>query len=490
MRDKIKRVVCFLFVLLVLVVNLPATASALDPVSAATISNAFAQAITAYGASNGVSLTFDGIDSSNVSNIGENMHDLWAKFRAGQQTVDDWDTLAAAIFPGLYSRVVNAAGNAIVAVNIADTYMPDVDEFWNWLLSGPAEMQKVDDAFHWTISNGDIVTPKVLDNTEYSMGNIPVYRIPSAFQLSGYTGNDSAWYYTNCSVLSSSIGNQYCFISSGGSDVAVYILAPSIPSGTTVSISKTRPRDGTEYLNSGIFSVATLPNGWQYAIISQLLLSRTTPIDKSYLSTSIDVPANSDIAVENEDSITVRPYVGDSVAKPVPIPDTSDPDYGPLPYIGNLPIPWNDILFGDGAGTLTDAQSDAITAAIDDAIVANPDKTIEMEGATTDDPDIPTTDDPPSNDPDDYAVPGLQNIFPFCIPFDVYNFLSALAAEPTAPHFTATLQFPAAIGGPQTIDIDFNNQTFNTLAGILRTLELLAFIVGLALLTRSMFIRG
>lgn len=85
--------------------------------------------------------------------------------------------------------------------------------------------------------------------------------------------------------------------------------------------------------------------------------------------------------------------------------------------------------------------------------------------------------------------PGLTTVFPFCIPWDIYHFFEALAADPTPPRFEATLRLPAAIGGDQTIVLDFNTTTWNTLAQILRTMELLAFCVGLAVITRHL-IRG
>lgn len=114
---------------------------------------------------------------------------------------------------------------------------------------------------------------------------------------------------------------------------------------------------------------------------------------------------------------------------------------------------------------------------------------IAVEEEETDNPDIPD-DDEPIGEAGDYVVAGLEDVFPFCIPFDIYHLLSALAATPQAPSFTATLEFPEIIGGTKTIEIDFDTPTFNRLAQILRLMELLAFIVGLAFVTRSMFVRG
>lgn len=67
----IKRISLIFFSVLILVACVPIQAFAVDPVSAATMANAFAQAITAYGASQGVSMTFD---VTNTDGIGEGVH--------------------------------------------------------------------------------------------------------------------------------------------------------------------------------------------------------------------------------------------------------------------------------------------------------------------------------------------------------------------------------------------------------------------------------
>ena len=139
------RVACFIGALLLFCKCLPFYAFAVDPVSAGVMANAFAQAIAAYGASNGVAMTFD---VANTSSIGEAVHDLWSQFRAGTQGVDDYATLAAALFPSLYYKASVAVGTAAdiytVGYNISAEYAEEFDNFWNWVLSGPAEMTRVD----------------------------------------------------------------------------------------------------------------------------------------------------------------------------------------------------------------------------------------------------------------------------------------------------------------------------------------------------------
>ena len=91
-----------------------------------------------------------------------------------------------------------------------------------------------------------------------------------------------------------------------------------------------------------------------------------------------------------------------------------------------------------------------------------------------------------SDDAAEYQVLGLQNVFPFCIPFDIYSFFECLAADPVAPVVNWRFYVPGICD--ETITLDLSQ--FNTVAQVLRTMELLAFIVGLAFVTREKFLRG
>lgn len=80
------------------------------------------------------------------------------------------------------------------------------------------------------------------------------------------------------------------------------------------------------------------------------------------------------------------------------------------------------------------------------------------------------------------SVSGLDDIFPFCIPFDMYHMLEALAADPVAPSFDWRFYVPNVID--ETITIDLSG--FNTVASVLRIMETLLFCVGLAFETRKL----
>lgn len=85
---------------------------------------------------------------------------------------------------------------------------------------------------------------------------------------------------------------------------------------------------------------------------------------------------------------------------------------------------------------------------------------------------------------------GLANFFPFCIPFDFAKFISVFKAEPEAPTFK--WKFPVGKDSSGIIYEEYiiSLEQFDTVAFWCRKLELLAFIVGLMLATRSMFIRS
>lgn len=147
-----------------------------------------------------------------------------------------------------------------------------------------------------------------------------------------------------------------------------------------------------------------------------------------------------------------------------------------------------DVVIGSGAigsdaGTLQGAADDILGHVVDNAGDLSGSLEVVEQGTVV----PPGPDDPDQED--SYPVVGLEEIFPFCIPFDLYEFFSVLDAEPVAPSFTWTADFPDALGGPREVTLDFDTPEWNAAARVLRTLELLAFIVGLMVITRKL-IRG
>lgn len=87
----------------------------------------------------------------------------------------------------------------------------------------------------------------------------------------------------------------------------------------------------------------------------------------------------------------------------------------------------------------------------------------------------------PPQDPGKFAL-DLKQYFPFCIPFDLYAFLACLNADPVTPVIQWELALPG--GGSYPIEIDLS--PFDSVAQLLRRLQLLLFIIGLAIKTRDL----
>ena len=107
-----------------------------------------------------------------------------------------------------------------------------------------------------------------------------------------------------------------------------------------------------------------------------------------------------------------------------------------------------------------------------------------VEQSKTDTPDTPNNPDT-DDDRTKRHDADWKNVFPFCVPFDLIEFLGVLAAEPVAPAFDWRFYAPNVVDYTMHIDLS----SFDDVARICRTLELLAFCIGLILITRNI-IRG
>lgn len=89
-----------------------------------------------------------------------------------------------------------------------------------------------------------------------------------------------------------------------------------------------------------------------------------------------------------------------------------------------------------------------------------------------------------------YAI-DLTEYFPFCIPFDIAHALTLFVAEPQAPNFDFSLPVGYDLQeGVLWDDFNIDLSMFDEVAAFARKFELLAFIVGLAAVTRQLYLRG
>lgn len=115
-----------------------------------------------------------------------------------------------------------------------------------------------------------------------------------------------------------------------------------------------------------------------------------------------------------------------------------------------------------------------LPGAIENNPTADPDPGGGGGGSVTVDPDV-----------SDYTL-DFRKLFPFCIPFDIYKAVKLLDASPTAP----VVHYKFYLSKSKSYNIDLNLNKFNSVAAILRRMECLLFIIGLATATRRIYIRG
>lgn len=90
---------------------------------------------------------------------------------------------------------------------------------------------------------------------------------------------------------------------------------------------------------------------------------------------------------------------------------------------------------------------------------------------------------------EDYKV-NLVDFFPFCLPFDFYHCIALLNAEPQAPEFDFSLPVGYKDGEVIWEEYHISLDIFNPVAEVVRKFELLAFMLGLIVITRDKFIRS
>ena len=300
---------------------------------------------------------------------------------------------------------------------------------------------------------------------------------------------------------------------------AIYNLVVFAPASTvTTSI------DITYGGNSQTLPLANSDNGYRYSAISigqywadQTLSDSLPMLGSASISTiinSFDGTFNvegMDNAVSN-DTFTGSKDDWENVRDNVLNPTDNQSVVVNPGLIGNITIPADkdytiDIKsYLEALQKILDKLNEISLPAIDDADgipneIEIPDTDVlDPDITKEDDTDLPIEDDQtpiinddppnPQEDPDLTQAPlkfDLKNIFPFCIPFDVKDMISLLQAEPIAPFYTVNWTIPII---NQNLSFTVDLTPFNSVASTCRKMELLIFVIGLAVATRSIFIRG
>jgi hypothetical protein len=210
------------------------------------------------------------------------------------------------------------------------------------------------------------------------------------------------------------------------------------------------------------------------------------------ISLGVIAPPGTDIQTEYGEYIVI--------VAPNGVPDTGGDGSGddqpkipiiPVPvlpsYEETIRLPQEDIWKGNKVETEdpdTGGSTDPSTGTdTDDPDSGSNDPTTPTTG--TDNPDSPgddgSQDVPLTPDQLQPFVVDLRDFFPFCIPFDLYDFFQLLDADPVAPVFHREIQDLA--GNVYSIDIDLS--AWDSTALFFRRLQLLVFTVGLAMASRK-----
>ena len=199
---------------------------------------------------------------------------------------------------------------------------------------------------------------------------------------------------------------------------------------------------------------------------------------------------NKSTALDNVDIVggVDAPTAVGAVSVPIAWPVNEDTLVGTLGGVRDGSIPWDKTL--SNVGTAAVDVVDGKTYVIGNEKVTTIEYVYAKDKADAKDEEITVPDVvAPSANLGAYTIAGLEKMFPFCLPFDLIDFIKVLDAPAEAPRFTIPFKYPTR-GGMATYDIVIDLSSFNSVAELLRDMECLAFIVGLIMITRSRMIRG
>lgn len=302
-------------------------------------------------------------------------------------------------------------------------------------------------------------------------GGTPVQVVSGGTTLNGYQVWDS------CTVVGSTYTYVYtcdsnCHLFVSLVNGSCYVFAVSLVSGARVHFQRYRNGSSSPINDSWVSLQNTYGNGYYHSSIVADYQSVNVPLVSYNYQ---DVLGGSGGVQAAEGTMDIVPTVSMSVPT---TSDLQDKDYllNTGLDVGADAVAWYDSVMGKVAandftatGTITNAGTITADQVLDQGAIREEDGVVVW-------PDVVQP----------IGVTGLDDIFPFCIPFDIYHFCQALAAEPVAPSFDVPFVIPGIVDYTFHLDLE----DFDQVAALLRTLELLLFCVGLAFVTRSMFIRG
>lgn len=340
-------------------------------------------------------------------------------------------------------RGAQTGSNALGQILLNNRMVLYIDTFAKWL------------KMHFSLADNahyDVVVPGT------SLGSLHGYTLPLTI-----VSDDMIWIYTVESVDATDEVALFFERPTGAGSWAVRGISKGTASIKMIEISS----NGATFTNTKQLNATVSVWHWNYP--SAFYISKDRYDDSNVLYGYLESEIRN--AMQSNSSLVNTPH-------------------GIIVNTGDITFPTDDDNYAEGDGAILNMDNpwgltyDETTNTIPDEY-----QETEIEYQTEQEIQDQLTGTPAqsiSDNPGEYQTPGLQSVFPFCIPFDIYAFFECLAADPVAPVFTWRFYVPDICDETFTVDLS----VFNSVAQIVRTMELLAFIVGLAVVTRDKFLRG
>ncbi len=162
----------------------------------------------------------------------------------------------------------------------------------------------------------------------------------------------------------------------------------------------------------------------------------------------------------------------------------------PISYDGVKDLGWAGVNTIEDAIAYALANDIPLTDVLEStgALIGDKSKDIDYTNSISKGAEVPLSYDTTKDN--DFVIPGLDELFPFCIPFDVKRIFDYLDASPKAPKVKWNVPSINSSGKVQNNEIEIDLSKYDDVALTFRTLELIAFILGLLLVTRSHLIHS
>lgn len=353
----------------------------------------------------------------------------------------------------------------------------EVSRWWNDVIHGSLDIASscwlsfkdwVSSISSSTIGSSFYVVSSAISSIypSFSFGTMPLeYRDFSFDCAYSYSNAYGTFFYFYSNAIFTINDNNLSISSKDGINKVKYLssvlfvnnLYSSSDGFLEVNSSSTRLRSGYRVLGYD----GVLPNG---------ILSWDAPIQNDSYGLDSVYPDIQDISVINENAINIE------------VTDT-------------IPLPWDKIGVSDEA--IENIIDNAIDRVIDGVMslseyweyIQNITNTyaysITNNYILPNNGDDETIQDKTQENAENSAfiLYGLERVFPFCIPFDIYAFLTLLRAEPVAPVIDFPIYNPIT-GENETISLDFS--AWESVVVLFRYIFDFLLIIGLLLLARPL----